>query len=209
MSVRPAFVFLFEDNEPAGARVARCARQLAEPGLLCAHIRAEDYVSFLGIRGRAEQLRFGRTSCAIVAGTVLGHCGHPLKAPWKLDGTWGITSWLNLSFGHKAWREDKDPPVGSVLYWGSKTGSNGHVGILVEQLPDGLGITVEGGGSLSGTEAKVAGLTLGLTTAQIKQTNGTVCRMSKPKDYLVSAGRKLAGYWHPEFIGLPAPMVTP
>lgn len=201
------FVFLRGNDETAGERMARCAREACAGGPMGAYLRREAYVSFLEVWGRADELSRVRTSCAVFASAVKGHCGGPLTLPWKADGSWGINSWLKLSFTKPAWvpwagSGEPAPPVGAILYWGSKTGSNGHVGVVVERLPSGLYRTAEGGGSP--TPADVATMrAAGATATQIAATNGTVCRLSAPKSVAISAGRRLAGWWDPRHMGIP------
>lgn len=174
-----------------------------------AYLRREAYVSFLAVWGRAEELSRVRTSCAVFASAVKGHCGGPLTTPYRADGSWGINAWLALRFSRPAWvpwagSGEPAPPVGAILYWGSKTGSNGHVGVVVERLPSGLYRTAEGGGSP--TAADVATMrAAGASQTQIAATNGTVCRLSAPagKSLALSAGRRLAGWWDPRHMGIP------
>ncbi|GMV19488.1 MAG: hypothetical protein AMXMBFR56_77120 [Polyangiaceae bacterium] len=202
-----AFVFLRGDDETAGERMARCAREACAAGPMGAYLRRDNYVAFLEVWGRAAELSRVRTSCAVFASAVKGHCGGPLTTPWHADGSWGITSWLALRFSKPAWvpwagSGEPAPPVGAILYWGSKTGSNGHVGVVVERLPSGLYRTAEGGGSP--TAADVATMrAAGATATQIAATNGTVCRLSAPKSVAISAGRRLAGWWDPRHMGIP------
>lgn len=195
--------------------MARCAREACAAGPMGAYLRREAYVSFLEVWGKsasgagADALSRVKTSCAVFAGGVKAHCGGRTPRPWRADGTWGITSWLALSFGKPAWTPwagsgEPAPPVGAILYWGSKTGSNGHVGVVVERLPSGLYRTAEGGGSPA--QADVAAmLAAGASQTQVAATNGTVCRLSAPagKSLALSAGRRLAGWWDPRHMGIP------
>jgi hypothetical protein len=193
----PAFVFLAEDGETAGAAVARCAREALAGGPMGCHLRGDHYRSFLEIRGPdayghpSDSLSYVHTSCAVFAGTCRIHAGVQPVKPWHAEGRWGITSWLGTSFQASLWvpHHDGEPSVGAVLYWGSLTGGNGHVGIVLERVGD-LYLTAEGGGSLHPDEMK------GMTATQIHQTQGTVCRMSaQPKDISTSWGRPLQGWW--------------
>lgn len=202
-----AFVFLRGEDETAGQRMARCAREACAAGPMGAYLRRDAYVSFLEVWGRASELSRVRTSCAVFASAVKGHCGGPLTMPWRADGSWGINSWLKLSFAKPAWVPwpglgEPAPPVGAIVYWGSKTGSNGHVGVVVERLPSGLYRTAEGGGSPTAEDA-AAMLAAGSTQTQIAATNGTVCRLSAGKSLALSAGRRLAGWWDPRHMGIP------
>lgn len=180
-----------------------------------AYLDGERYRGFLSVWGEdaegngAASLSRVHTSCAVFSGGVKAHCGGAVKRPWDASGRWGIESWLNLRFSAASWVASKGqsgprPPVGAILYWGSKTGSNGHVGVLVEWLPNGLARTCEGGGNPSPADVKRM-LAAGATQTQVAATNGTVCRMSAPegKSIWTSAGRALAGWWHPDMIGLP------
>lgn len=209
--VEPAFVFLWEVGEEPGARVARCARQALEPGPMGNHLRGADYQSFLEVWERANQLRSVKTSCAVFASAVLGHCGWTLRKPWHADGTWGITSWLNMGFGHRAWIDRREPDgsynspeVGDVFYRGSRTGGDGHVGVFVELLPSGKWRTAEGGGSLKPDEARR------IRASLAKATNGTVCRLTGPegKDPFASDPRPIQGWWRPSLMGLPEAVDT-
>lgn len=188
--------FSLDPSESPGQRVARFAREVGSSGPMGAYLLRDRYVSFLdGIWDRGEQLSLVHTSCAVVAGGVLGYAGHPLRKPWIADGTWGITTWLNLDFGHPAWRRVSDPGpaigVGDVFFRGDPQGSNGHVGLVTEVLSDGRMITLEGGGSWQGPPPSV------LTPAQVKATSGTITRLSKPKNLFVpdSLGRVPVGWW--------------
>ncbi len=196
------FVFLFEDGESPGERIARCAEQALADGPMGNFLDGERYESFLAVWEREHLLRSVRTSCAVFASAVLGWCGKPLKRPWKADGTWGITSWLGLSFKNAAWvwAEDAVPEVGAVFYrdYNRQTTPLGHVGVFTQRHDDGLWTTAEGGGGLGLEDSHK------LTTAQAKATSGTVCRLSKPKDVRAkdSLGRVLIGWWKPDLIEL-------
>ncbi len=198
------FVFLWDEEETPGERVARCAREALADGPMGCHLRRESYVAFLDrVRGRGSQLSYVRTSCAVFAGSVLGYAGHRLKSPWRADGTWGITTWLNLHLRGRGWtdaRPGTPVPVGAVFYreYGLNTaGTAGHVGVVVEETPDGW-VTAEGGGSPRIEDVH------GLSPAKIRATNGTVCRLSDPKDIWArdSMGRRLLGWWDPAELNL-------
>ena len=196
------FVFLYQDGESNADRVARCAEQSLAAGPMGAHLAPDRYKAFLRVWDREEQLRFGKTSCAIYSGAVLGWCGWKLKKPWKLDGSWGITTWLNLTFQSPAWvwASEGVPKHGVVVYrdYNRKTTALGHVQVLTRKTENGLWIVCEGGGGLRPGEAT------GLSTAQAKATNGTVCRMSDPKDFRAkdSLGRIPIGWWDPDLLEL-------
>lgn len=172
------------------------------------------YKLFLDIWDNADQLRFVKTSCAIFAGGVLGHCGKPLRKPWRADGTWGITSWVGARLGGTGWVHERDaePEPGCVFYREyslRSSGAAGHVGIFVERVGD-KWITAEGGGSLRGADAnklreEFRSQPSSVIGRRIKQTNGTVCRLSAPKDVRAKdgLGRVLLGWWRPEDIGVP------
>lgn len=214
--------FVLDLNETPRQRVARVAREAVSTGPMGAYLQRERYASFLDVWNLSyedyspliDKLHAGavlagvKTSCAVDASAVWGYCGKKLRKPWRADGTWGITSWLQVGFDHESWvdalsldlGEKRDRiAVGDVLYRGRKNGYNGHVVILVEKVGD-LWITVEGGGNLTSAEQK------GMTASQIKATNGTVMRESpKPKDIwdYDSSGRLPAGWWRTDKAGVP------
>lgn len=213
--------FTLDPAESVNARVARVALEAVSTGPMGCWLQRERYASFLDIWNMSDdysrlldKLHAGavlagvKTSCAVDASAVLGYCGQRLKKPWRADGSWGITSWLGLSFQHAAWVDAKDKkgnrreiPLGGVFYRGGKTSPLGHVGIFAAPVGLDKWITVEGGGSLKLTDMA------GLTQSQIKATNGTVMRASSAdgKDpwELDSLGRGLTGWWDTARIGLP------
>lgn len=213
--------FVLDPNETPGQRVARVAREAVSTGPMGAYLQRERYASFLDVWNLSyedyspliDKLHGGavlagvKTSCAVDASAVLGYCGKRLRKPWKADGSWGITSWLQVGFAHESWvdavsmdLDEKREAVlpGDVMYRGKRTGENGHVVVLVERVGD-LWITVEGGGNLTPAEAKL------MSAARVKATNGTVMRESKPKDVWAfdSNGRLPAGWWRGDKIGVP------
>lgn len=213
--------FVLDTSETPGQRIARVAREAVSTGPMGAYLQRERYASFLDVWNLSyedyspliDKLHSGavlagvKTSCAVDASAVLGYSGKRLRKPWRADGSWGITSWLQVGFDHESWVDALDLNIeekregvlpGDVVYRGSKTGFNGHVVILVERVGD-LWITVEGGGNLTPEERK------SMSTAHIKATNGTVMRESKPKDIWTfdSSGRLPAGWWRGDKIGVP------
>ncbi len=203
------FVFLQGDGESNGERVARCAEQSCSDGPMGAYLDPERYMAFLHVWGREDLLRFVKTSCAVYAGAVLGWSGKELKKPWKSDGSFGIFTWLGLSFQHPSWcwAEDGVPDEGSIVYrdYNRKTTGMGHVQILTRRHEDGLWTVCEGGGGLRQGEGS------GLSDGQRKATSGTVCRMSAPKDFRAkdSLGRLPIGWWRPDLIDLGGPPSDP
>jgi hypothetical protein len=197
--VPPAFVFLRQDGEAPGDAIARCAEEALGGGPMGCALRGDWYREFLSVRGPdayghpSDALSYVHTSCAVFAGTCRIHAGIQPVVPWHADGRWGITSWLGTSFQSPLWTQAShgEPVPGSVLYWGSQTGGNGHVGIVLARAGD-LWLTAEGGGSLHPAEMA------GMSATQIHQTQGTVCRLSAPKDISSSWGRALQGWWRPE-----------
>lgn len=199
-------IFTLIPEESPSQRVARVAREAVKEGPMGCYLNRARYVDFLGIWENAQSLAHVKTSCAIFAGAVWGYCGKKLRKPWKADGSWGIVTWLGLKFDHESWldaivalRQAKDgtaPIAGDVMYRGLKTGGNGHVVVLVEQLPDGRWITAEGGGGLRPEDTR------GMSHPQVHATNGTVCRLSGPKDIwsLDTLGRLPAGWWRSDLV---------
>lgn len=93
--------------------------------------------------------------------------------------------------------------IGDVIYRGGKSSPLGHVQTLVELLDgEGLGRVVEGGGNLRPED------TSGMTSGEIKRTNGTVTRMTPPegRDLFAkdSLGRVPDGWWRPALMGVPS-----
>lgn len=208
--------FVLDPSESVGQRTARIAQEAVADGPMGRWLRGDRYGSFLDIWDMTDDysrlidamhagavLAGVKTSCAVDASSVLGYSGRKLHKPWHADGTWGITSWLGLDFDHPAWFEpgvNDEPSVGDVFYRGAKSSPMGHVGIFAERLPSGLWRTVEGGGNLTPDDMR------GMSNEHIKQTNGTVMRMTPPagKDVFApdSMGRHLTGWWRIDQIGL-------
>lgn len=197
--------FALDPGETPGERVARIAREAASGGIMGARFQRERYAAFLEVWGMSSDnshlidhrvLTDVKTSCAVCASALLGYAGRELRKPWVADGTWGITSWLGMGFSHPAWVNagawESLLSIGDVVYRGSKTGSNGHVQILVADGGAGLWFTVEGGGNLTADESK------DMNQVDVARTNGTVMRMSQhPKNIWApdSLGRVPAGWW--------------
>lgn len=186
-----------------GYLTARVAHELLDIGPMGDTIRGDDYEAFLeSTWGRGKQLRKGRTSCGIFAGACWIAAGVQKPRPWKLDGSWGITTWLGVGFRHRSWipvsrmlKEGIFPEPGDVFYIASDAGQmkvggkvytwsrwedalNGHVGVVGF---DGSGwehTTYEGGGS----------------------PGGTICRKSAAPKNLLKMGRKTQGFWRPSLI---------
>ena len=175
------------------------AREVGARCPMGAYLERERYVEFLdGAWDRGDQLSLVKTSCAIVAGTILGYCGHPLTKPWKADGSRGIVGWLNLGFNHPSWHPVEwggVPDAGDVVYRGSKSGTNGHTQVVANRDSEtGLWMTLDGGGILAPEEAR------GMQARKVKATEGTVTRLNQPKDILKpdGLGRVPAGWWRTE-----------
>ena len=188
--VRPAFVFLREDDESNNAAVARCADEATRAGPMSRTIRSADYRSF--IEGAfvdlpsAPVMHSQGTHCAIFARACLVHAGvKPIRGRPVHPG---ITSWLGVGwFAEPEWIpiESLDEVLnGDVLFWTGwpgqtlvqwRSSTNGHVGIVI----DGEGWmrrTAEGGGG-----------------------DGSVCRQSvEPKDIRENHNRPLRGVWRPD-----------
>lgn len=130
-----------------------------------------------------------RTSCAVFARAALHWAGRRATRPGRVgQGIFG--GWLEgMSPGSKAFvkatgKLGPQPTPGCVFYRAYSLQTNGtesHVGVLVEKLPDGRWITAEGGGG-----------------------DGTECRLSQPKDIWAkdSLGRVLCGWWRPELLSM-------
>lgn len=204
--VRPAFVFLREDGEPAGDRVARCAEQALAAGPMANTVRGDDYEAFLSAAyGDGKTARTIATSCAVFAGAccILAEVQKPRGIPKAR----AITTWLGVrgfieddeateDVIEGAWipLADLDAPKrGDVFYICSTAGSIGKKGTPSyyawtrwEAAANGhVGIVLDGGFVTKTAEGGGS-------------PGGTGCRMSlAPKD-IRALGRTLRGVWRPE-----------
>lgn len=197
--MNPAFVFLWEDGESNGARLARCAHESLIHGPMGNTLNGDWYESVLRVWDREEELRRIRTSCAVYMSTLLGWCGWPLNKPWNGMGGWGIMSyplqngglsgsWLNpLGYHHSSWvwAKGNTPESGDIFYrdYSKKATNSGHVGMFTDGEGN-MWNTAEGGGA----------------------PDGTGCRASAaPKDIKAkdSMGRVYVGWWKAALLDLP------
>jgi hypothetical protein len=211
----PAFVFLAEEGETPGARIARCAREILRDGPMGCHVRGAHYreVISCGLSPAlappfaAGDIGTIKTSCGIFVRAVLHWSGLRATKPGKVGGAL-VGGWVPMMFTHPAWvwAKDAQPEPGAIFYRDYGVGgakwaptASGHVGLFVEHVEGSIWTTAEGGGSPQPDEIA------GLTTAQIKATNGTYCRISRaPKEVRAkdSLNRGLIGWWRPDLIGL-------
>lgn len=192
-------------------RIIQVIHRALDAGPMGAHLRREYYKEFVSVDRPVDHSKI-KTSCAIFAHAVLHDAGR-LDKKKDVPGMPIFDGWLEgLTFAHPAWEDATDPktgarrrpPPGALFYRAYSKGSGGsesHVGFLVFETSPGMWITAEGGGSPDGVLDKT--LLAGLSTAQIKETNGTLCRLSRgPKDPFAkdSLGRVLVGWFRPELL---------
>lgn len=202
MSLAEDFPFLWQLGEPAGIRIARCCELALAAGPMGARLRGEFYKEFVSC-GFEQDLSHVRTSCAIFARAVLHYCGRRATRPGKI-GQGIFNGWLEgLDMRHPSWTDaaNSTPVAGAVVYrdYNRATTAMGHVQVLVRETEPGRFLTAEGGGGLLADEL------LGMSSTDIKATNGTVCRLSqRSKDVMArdSLGRIPIGWWHPDRLGL-------
>lgn len=113
--------FQLDPAETPGERNARFARESVQSGTMGAFLNRADYLELLriwetpSVRSQtAEQLSLVHTSCAVVASSLTGHSGKPLRKPWHADGSWGICDWLGVSFHHESWFDVSKPCDGGA-----------------------------------------------------------------------------------------------
>jgi hypothetical protein len=195
-----------------GDRIAQVCVEALHLGPMGCHVRPQDYRRFVScglnpaMTDRTVDIGAIKTSCAVFARAALHWAGRRVTRAGRI-GQGIFNGWLEgLSTSHKAWVDAKGqaPPVGAVFYraYGKHTsGQESHVGVFIRAQAGGLWITAEGGGSLTKEEANA------LSVAKAKATNGTVCRLSRPKDVYArdGLGRALVGWWDPELLGLGEP----
>lgn len=198
--------FNFTNCMSFGDKVAHVARTALEPGPMGYKIRGDYYKEFVAC-GTSTNLAGVKTSCAVFASACLNWAGRPFKTRMHigqgifrgwLEGMWAYPkTWKNQ---HPAWihADEGEPVPGAVFYRAYSLRSSGresHVGVFVERdEATGLWITAEGGGGCP------PDLATKMKTADVKATNGTVCRLSQPKDVYKkdTLGRVLCGWWLPE-----------
>lgn len=191
-------------------RLIDIAHKALDSGPMGAHWRGPFYKKFVGV-GRDKDLSKIKTSCAVFIHGVLHFAGRLDHKP-DVPGMGIFDGWLEgLTYWHPAWEDAKDkngkwrkPPPGAIFYRAyskNSPGTESHVGMLLFETTPGLWVTAEGGGSPDAVQDKE--LLAPLTTTQIKELNGTVCRISRsPKDIFKtdSLGRVLIGWWRPELL---------
>lgn len=191
-------------------KLVEVAHKALDPGPMGAHWRGGFYKQFVGV-GREKDLSKIKTSCAVFIHGVMHFAGRLDQKP-DIPGMGIFDGWLEgLTYWHPAWEDAKDklgkwrkPPPGAIFYRAyskNSPGTESHVGMLLFETTPGLWVTAEGGGSPDSVLDK--DLLAPLTTAQIKELNGTVCRISRsPKDIFKNdlLGRALIGWWRPELL---------
>lgn len=185
---------LFETSgamDERGHAVAAVAREALAAGPMGRTVRAADYRAFLATgfatdTPQAPVYASGGTHCAIFARCCLSAAF--VLPMGKRPRITGITSWLGLGwFAPPVWIayvEGMTLEPGDIPYWCGgksaiwkltwKAARNGHVGVAIE----GEGytwITAEGGGG----------------------ADGSLCKLSEPKDIRLSWQRPLRGVWRP------------
>lgn len=189
-------------------RIISICHKALDPGPMGSCLRAAFYKEFVAVE-RDVDLSHVKTSCAVFVHSVLHFAGRLDQRPDRI-GMGIFDGWLEgLHYQHKAWEDAvgkdgkrRQPPPGAIFYRAyskSSSGAESHVGILLFQTPDGNWFTAEGGGSPSTADIQE----WKLTSAQVKELNGTLCRISpKAKDVWAkdSLGRVLVGWWRPELL---------
>jgi hypothetical protein len=189
-----------------GERIVAAAHAALDPGPMGSTLRGDFYKKFVSC-GYTQDLSHVKTSCAVFVRAVLHSAGRRVTRPGKI-GQGILGGWLEgLTFSHPAWEDavgkdgvKRQPPPGAVFYRAyskRSSGTESHVGILLNEPEPGLWVTAEGGGSGTSEDAKL------LTTQQIIALNGTRCSISKlPKNVwkLDSLSRALVGWWRPELL---------
>ncbi len=201
MTFAEEFPFLWQVGEPAGIRIARCCELALAGGPMGYKLRGDFYREFIAC-GYEQDLSGVRTSCAIFARAVLHWSGRRATREGK-PGQGIFRGWLEgLDMRSPSWCYAGESPLvpGAVVYrdYNRATTAMGHVQVLVREVGPGLWLVAEGGGGLTPVEASE------MKAGDAKPTNGTVCRLSKPKDPLAkdSLGRIAIGFWHPDRLGL-------
>jgi hypothetical protein len=148
------FAFDLQPDETIGERVVRCCAEALAEGPIGEQDRHDFYRDFIACNDelsqeRAEQLTGVRTSCAMFVRAVRRWCGGPSTGPY-VPGTPMFKSMGKVSFAHPAFVANDGlsrPSPGDYFYISSAKQSNdGHTGIFVEELLDGVWSTAEGGG---------------------------------------------------------------
>lgn len=192
----PAWVFLAEEGESLGARVARCARSALADGPMGQHLRPDFYREFISCGwvpplvpgttwdGSGNGIETLHTSCGIFVRAVLHHSGRTSTQPGRVGGAL-IGGWLErLALDDAAWIDvaENVPEPGDVFYreYAKTTaGRSGHVGIFIEPMngPGEMWRTAEGGGG-----------------------DGTLCRIEERRPFEPDSSpenRRLLGWWRP------------
>lgn len=136
-----------------GERMVIVARNALADGPMGNKLRGADYREFIrcGFPADSAMANGGdigaiATSCGIFAGAVMHHAGLSRKTKPR----WGsalLGNWVHVPTSHKAWQlAPKVLEPGDVFYVGGLSSSNGHVGVLLEEVAPGQWITAEGGG---------------------------------------------------------------
>lgn len=189
--------------------ISVCHRAL-DPGPMGAFIRGSFYKAFTAV-GRDQDISKVKTSCAVFVHAVLHWAGRLDKKP-DVPGMGIFNGWLErLSYAHPAWEDSHDskgakrqPPPGAICYRAYTKASGGqesHVEILLFETSPGMWFVASGGSSPDPVKDKET--LKHMTTAEIKATNGTLCRITAaPKDVFKSdsLGRQLIGWWRPELL---------
>lgn len=181
--------FQRKPGESLGDAMARCAKEQLLPGPMGDKLRGTEYREFISCGMSPPLSTLGdigkvKTSCAIFVRAVMHWAGRTATRKGVI-GQGMFNGWLEgMSNYGPAWVK-ADPadvlPPGAVFYrdYGRVT-NGGHVGIIVQRMPNGLYITAEGGGG-----------------------DGTECRLSQPKDVWAkdSLQRTILGWWDPAKLG--------
>lgn len=198
-------------SNPMGDRIVSIVRAALADGPMGKTLRTEAYRAFIacglppwaamkGPDGRVGGDITGiKTSCALFAGAVLWHAGVAFAWLRMWSGAM-LANWFQLDTRHPSWVSFADIETiepGDFFFLGSLSGTNGHMGIFLEETSPGFWITAEGGGG-----------------------DGTKCQITKGRRYDPrnaaafdpSMGRKLAGIFRSRLIEAgeqPAPPPVP
>jgi hypothetical protein len=194
---QPLWSFEIRPGESERDRIVRCCSEALAEGPIGNLDRHDFYREFVSCGQEptaeaAELLARVRTSCAVFVRAVLHWCGLPAPGRY-VPGTPMFTSMGNVSLGHASFvRHDSTstPSPGDYFYIGN-TATDGHTGIFIEDLGNGVWRTAEGGGG-------------GLP-------DGTKCRFETRKIETFSfqgEGRKLHGWFDCTKVGLPVAVLA-
>lgn len=165
--VATLFSFQVQSGEAIGDRIVRCCEEALSDGPMGEHERHDFYRDFIACnqeisKEKADALTGVRTSCAMFVRAVRHWCGASPAGPY-IPGTGMFKSMGNVSFGHPAFVANDGsmkPNPGDNFYISSTKESNdGHTGIFIEEISEGVWRTAEGGGG-DGTQCRLGERTI-------------------------------------------------